>query len=183
MDFFEPGLAIRDTLTRQKQQLLSPISSSNRQTIIERELRTIEPPAPRPAEEPVNLRRVSRELKKKIDEERFSNLLDDVFANQRANRVIDERTREFRSASITGTDEQIALAKQLDAKTDIRNARDKRAFDEYAQTQALRVADQLDFTEEFLIQRQLSLSEAERRRLDAAFLDSVPRGTVIDVEA
>lgn len=183
MEILEPGLAIRDALAQQRNQLLSPIPQSNRQTQINHELRTIEPPAPRPTEEPPNTRRIARELKKKIDKERFSNLLDDVFSNQRANRVIDDRSQEFRSAAIVSTDERLTLTKQLDAKSDVRGTREKRAIQEYEEAQALRVAGQLEFSEQFLIQRQLSLNEAEQRRLDAAFLDSVPRGAIIDVEA
>ena len=183
MDFFEPGLAIRDTLAQQRNQLLAPIPLSNRQTRTDFELRTFEPPAPRPAEEPVNTRRVARELKKQIDTKRFSNLLDDIFANQRATRTIDDRSQEFRSAAIVNTDERLALTKQLDTKNDTRAATEKRAIQEYEEAQALKVSGQLEFAEEFLIRRQLSLNEAERRRLDAAFLDSVPRGAVIDVEA
>jgi hypothetical protein len=183
MDIFEPGLTIRDSLARQQQQLLAPVSTSKRQTHIARELRTIEPPTARPAEEPVNTRRIARELKKKIDTTRYSNLLDDIFANQRATRTIDDRSQSISSAAISHTDERLALSKQLDGKRDIRGAQEKRAIQEYELTQALRLDNKLKLAEEFLVQRQHSLNEAERRRLDAAFVDSVPRGAVIDVEA
>ena len=183
MAYFQPGLAVQESLSRQQQALQKPLEVSKRQTPGDFQLREFQAPEPRPTQEAPNYHRVARELKKQLDIKRYGALLEDINANQRANRVIDDRTKEFREAEFAHTNEVLGQEKREDARRATLVARDKRAIDEYERNQSLRIGDQLSTAELFLVEREQALREDERRRLDEAFLNAVPRGAVIDIEA